>query len=97
MKNKAEVIRKTGRFDNVDSAVIISRVTQCKSESFVLIFGQSCLHCNDDSRIYAVETSSFKNYCSFFLLKAPFVPSPLLTFSAIVFLGIPLFVLAFED
>ena len=69
MKNKAEVIRKTGRFDNVDSAVIVSRVTQSKSESFVLIFGQSCLHCYDDSRIYAVETSSFKNYGSFFLLK----------------------------
>ena len=55
-KNKASVIHKTGRFDNVDSAVIINTVSKAI---------QNCKHCfaytaDDDSSIYVVKTSSFK-------------------------------------
>ena len=53
------MIRKTGRFDNIDSAVIISSVSKAVQNT-----------ADDDSRIFVVEISSFRNHCDFiFLLK----------------------------
>ena len=56
--NKAAVILKTGRFDNIDSTVIISSVSK---------MAYTRLMNDDDSSIYVVEMSSFKNeaYCGF--------------------------------
>ena len=57
------VMLKTGRFDNIDSAVIINSVS--KAVLFLLSFAYSA---DDDSWIYIVETYSLKIYCGFIFL-----------------------------
>ena len=55
-KNKPAVNLKTGRFDNINSAVIISSVCVLYCLAYTA---------DDDSWIYVVEMSSFEIYSGF--------------------------------
>ena len=62
-KNKPNIIFKTGRFDNIDSVVIIRSLSMTANLISVLY---SLAHtADDDSRIYVVETSRFRHYRGF--------------------------------
>ena len=56
-RNKSAEILKTGRFDNIESAVIISSARKYKRVLYCLAY-----IADDDSCIYVFETSSFKYY-----------------------------------
>ena len=54
-KNKANIVLKTGRFDIIDSAVIISSVSKAVQITLLMTTAE-CM---------SVETFSFQNYCGF--------------------------------
>ena len=61
-KNKAEVIRKTGRFDYIDSAIIISSICKVVLNHMTKLFAYTA---DDDRWTCVVETSRFASLALF--------------------------------